>query len=264
MKIGLIQNYVKLGDIENNKSLFFSEIAALLKESPDFIILPEMWLTGFDYENIFKFSENTFNIIKELQNILSDDTLIVSSLPEQSNSKVFNTIFVFNKSKIIAKYRKNFLFSPLREDIYFEKGNDITVFENKGTKIGLHTCYEIRFPELFRLSTYNGAELFFVPAIWPAGKKHHWLTLIKARAIENQAFIVGCNANKISTKNKEVACGYSVVIDPWGNEVFIADEEPLSTTVSLDMSKVKEVRDTIPSLKDAMEVFEINKKPYKG
>ncbi|MGA1846485.1 nitrilase-related carbon-nitrogen hydrolase [Deferribacter abyssi] len=261
MKIGLIQNYVKLGDIDHNKALFFNEISSLLKESPDFIILPEMWLTGFDYENILKFSEYTYSIINELQNLLHDDTMIISSLPEPANPKVYNTIFVFNSSKIVTKYRKNFLFSPLREDNYFQKGDSITLFENKGIKVGLHTCYEIRFPELFRLSTYKGAELFFIPAIWPADKKNHWLTLIKARAIENQAFVIGCNASRINTKKKEITCGYSLIVDPWGNEIFTADDKSLSTTVVIDLSKIKKVRDTIPSLKDAMKAFEINKKP---
>jgi len=261
MKIACIQKDVYLGDISRNTDTFLPEVESLSNEQYNIIILPEMWATGFDYQHLQFHSKNTDYLINEIAKLLSKDTLVISSLPENDAGKIYNTIFAINSEGIVSTYRKNFLFSPLKEDQYFSKGNSLSIFNFNNARISLHTCYEIRFPELFRIAAFQGSQLMLVPAIWPAEKKNHWVTMLKARAIENQCFVVGCNASNAHTLKKTINCGVSLVVDPWGStlEESAASIESIVKT-EIDLNMCSEIREKIPSLKDASEVFEIKKK----
>lgn len=261
MKIACIQKDVYLGDISRNTKTFLPEVESLSNDQYNIIILPEMWATGFDYQHLQSHSKNTDNLINEIAKLLSKDTLVISSLPENDAGKIYNTIFAINSEGIVSTYRKNFLFSPLKEDQYFSKGTSLSIFNFNNARISLHTCYEIRFPELFRIAAFQGSQLMLVPAIWPAEKKNHWVTMLKARAIENQCFVVGCNASNAHTLKKTINCGVSLVVDPWGStlEESAASIESIVKT-EIDLNMCSEIREKIPSLKDASEVFVIKKK----
>jgi len=261
MKIACIQKDIHLGDIVRNTDAFLPEVESLSNDNYNIIMLPEMWATGFDYHNLQSHSKNTDNLIKEIAKITNKNSLVISSLPENDSDKIYNTIFAINSEGIVSTYRKNFLFSPLKEDQYFSKGNSYSIFNFNNTRISLHTCYEIRFPELFRIAAFNGSQLMLVPAIWPAEKKEHWMTMLKARAIENQCFVVGCNTSNAHTTKKTIKCGISLVVDPWGN--ILNEAAPGVESIikaEIDLNKCNEVREKIPSLKDASEVFDIKKK----
>lgn len=255
-----MQYPVSLGDLEQNKQLFLNELSNQTHHGDGIFVLPEMWATGFDYANIELLAEHTPYICKDISKQLENDSIVISSLPEASDGRIYNTIFAIDSDGVKAAYRKNMLFSVMKEDQYFTAGNGITVFEYKGLQIGLLTCYEIRFPELFRMTANKGADLIIVPAIWPANKKDHWLTLLKARAIENQCFIAGCGTSVMKTKKKDMSCGYSVVYDPWGQTVAAAAEENTVLHCSIELEKIKEVRNTIPSFTEAKRLFDINRK----
>jgi predicted amidohydrolase len=259
MNLTCIQYPISIGEIDKNKQVFLEQIS-LASTSDSIIVLPEMWFSGFDYKNLSEISKYTESICYEIQNELNSDSIIISSMPEDSEGKIYNSIFAISKDGVLAKYRKNMLFSPMKEDEYFEAGNDIEVFEFKGIKIGLHTCYEIRFPELFRLTGYEMPDVIAVPGIWPNNKIEHWLTLLRARAIENQCYIVACNTSLMHTHKKDMKCGLSVVYDSWGNEVALADEHQSVITTEIELEKIKEIRETIPSLKEAMRLFRIERK----
>lgn len=257
MKIRAVQYPVYLGALDQNFEYFQKGIVSLSEGNGDIFLLPEMWLSGFDYKNIFKYAQETENWLERLKEIISGDDLIISAMPEPSgkNEKVYNTTYVLSSDGIIAKYRKNFLFSPTREDEYFEHGNDNTVFDFKGNKIGLATCYEIRFPEIFRSLAFSGAELILIPAIWPAEKKEHWIHLTQARAIENQLFITGANCSVMHTHKKDIQCGYSISYDPWGVEKLEAGSKEGIYTVEPDLPQVAEIREKIPSFYNARDRF---------
>lgn len=261
MKIVSLQSSVATGDTETNVKTFSEMTAEAVGDSADVVVLPEMWATGFDYLNLNDHAERSNLFIQRIQDLLRQDVLAVLSLPEYENGRIYNTVFAVSKSNVIAKYRKTFLFSPMKEDRHFSRGSgDSTVFNFKGCRFSLHTCYEIRFPELFRLSAYNGTDVMLVPAIWPESKREHWSTLLRARAIENQCFVVGCNASEVKSHVKTLSCGYSVTFDPWGEDVGSLKNETGLLAVNLNLAKVSEIRSELPSLKDAKAFFEIDKK----
>ncbi|HCW93764.1 MAG TPA: hypothetical protein DHM44_08790 [Flexistipes sinusarabici] len=261
MKISCIQKDVYLGNISKNLDTFLPEIESASGDNCDIILLPEMWATGFDYNNLQSHSKNTPDILNKLSSIAGGNSVIISSLPENKEGEIYNTLYAVDSSGIKAVYRKNFLFSPLKEDQYFSKGCHMTVFEHNGVKLSLHTCYEIRFPELFRMAAFEGSQLMIVPAIWPAEKQNHWKTMLKARAIENQCFVAGCNAGNAHTSKKVINCGVSLICDPWGT-ILAEGSESREEVVqfNVDIAKCSEIREKIPSFNDAKNVFEIKRK----
>jgi len=254
MKIISLQLPVSLSRVDENLRRFKEGISQVVDNEDSIIILPEMWACGFDYGRLVEISERTLSVVEEIQGIINDNTLVISSLPERNQNKVFNTVYAVTKNGIAATYRKNFLFSPTREDEYIDRGRGVTVFDFKGSKIGLLLCYEVRFPEMFRMTAFAGADIIAVPAIWPQMKKEHWLTLMRARAIENQCYVAGANTSVMQGK-KDMPCGFSAAFDPWGEPLFepVADEGIFCAYA--DKNIVEDVRTKIPSFYDAREFF---------
>lgn len=259
MKVVSLQLPVLLSDLEANKKRFLEALKQNVDDKETIVILPEMWGTGFDYRNLSVFAEQTDEILSEIRGIINDNTLVISTHPEKNQNKVFNTVYAVSKSSVLGRYRKNLLFSPTGENEFFDTGRETCVVDFKGMKVGLLLCYEIRFPELFRLTAYAGAEIITVPAVWPEVKREHWQTLTRARAIENQLYIAGCNCSVMHTRKKDMACGYSVAYDPWGE--MLISSEPGEGVYSCEVNKetVSDVREKIPSFSDAQDAFEIKR-----
>ena len=154
-------------------------------------------------------------------------------------------IVVSNKC-LITKYRKIHLF--FKERKYFSPGNELKFFDYKNFRIGLAICYDIRFPEMFRKLMKLGVNTFIISAAFPMKRSDHWETLLKARAIENQSYIIACN--RIG-KDEEEYAGTSMVIDPWGNVLVKAskDKEEILIT-EIDYNRIVKVRENFPILKD--------------
>jgi omega-amidase len=109
-------------------------------------------------------------------------------------------------------------------------------------------CYDIRFPELARTLALDGAKILFVPAEWPHPRLHHWRTLLMARAIENQMFVVSCN--RVGTSGSTHFFGHSLIIDPWGEIIAEGAEHEEIITAALDLTEVDKVRGRIPVFED--------------
>ncbi len=128
-----------------------------------------------------------------------------------------NTSLIFRSGRIIASYDKIHLFRPAGDHTYFEPGKHVSMFHIRpaGGKIkcGVVICYDLRFPELTRLLSAEGIKILFVPARWPSIRNEAWQALLKARALENQIFVLGCNA-------RGVEGGFSYAFDPLGRKVF--------------------------------------------
>jgi predicted amidohydrolase len=257
MKVVLYQLPVVLSEFEKNRRAFLGRIAQMTGNEDTIIVLPEMWCCGFDYEKLVLFSEKTAEVISEIQSIINPNTLVVSTHPELNQNKVFNTVYAVTKNGVCGTYRKSMLFAPTGEDKYFDREQGICVVDFKGVKVGLLLCYEVRFPELFRMTAQAGADIIALPAVWPEMKKDHWLTLTRARAVENQLYIAGCNCSVMHTRKKDMACGYSVAYDPWGEPLIETGAGEAVYEFELDKAKVAEVREKIPSFHDAEKEFEI-------
>ncbi len=166
------------------------------------------------------------------------------------------TIMVNDKGEIIAKYRKIHTFDVTLPDgtvnIESERvipGSDIVNVDTEYGNLGFTICYDIRFPELFRLLAVNGAEIIFTPASFTVQTgKDHWEPILRTRAIENGCYIVA--AGQIGKKTKFSAFGNSLVVDPWGTIIARSKDEPGVTIAEIDLDFLTKIRGKIPSLKN--------------
>ncbi len=199
MKLAL----VSLDQIWENKKFNLKQCEAYIKKAQslnvELIVFPEMTLTGFS-TNVDTLSENEddsftikiFQTMAEKYEIAIHFGAIISD-----NDKALNkSFFVNNRGHIIANYSKIHPFSFAKEDRYFNAGNSLSVFNFHGYKVGLTICYDLRFPELYSAMGVE-CDIIFNIANWPEKRLEHWETLLKARAIENQLYIVGVNRTGI-------------------------------------------------------------------
>ncbi|MCK5294527.1 MAG: carbon-nitrogen family hydrolase, partial [Arcobacteraceae bacterium] len=164
-------------------------------QSVDLIIFPEMTLTGFSTNiNFASEDENSSETINEFQVLAKKYSIaILFGVVIKNGRKALNkTIFIDCSGKIIGRYTKIHPFSFVGEDKYFNAGKNIEIVKFKDFNIGLTICYDLRFPELYSALSKN-SDIIINIANWPEKRVEHWNTLLKARAIENQLFIVGVN-----------------------------------------------------------------------
>ncbi|MBJ7901946.1 carbon-nitrogen family hydrolase [Streptomyces sp. DSM 110735] len=230
---------------------------ALVREQAgaDLVVLPELWTTGaFAYEDFGTEAEPLEGPTFEAMAKAAADAgvwLHAGSIPERDpEGPLYNTSLVFSPSgDLAAAYRKIHRFGfDKGEAVLMGAGSDLVTVRLPETTLGLGTCYDLRFPELFRSLTAAGAETLVLPAGWPERRRAHWTLLAQARAVENQAFVLACGT--AGTHAGVPQAGHSIVVDPWG-EVLAeagADEEVL--TVEFDPTKVAETREQFPALKD--------------
>jgi len=174
--------------------------------------------------------------------------VIVGSMPEPHGEKVFNTVFVADNGKLAGVYRKLHLFSLLGEDRAFDSGDSWLLADTSVGKVGVIICYDLRFPELSRRLALEGAAVICVPAQWPKPRQEHWRTLLRARAIENQLFVVACNACGLIGKLDFF--GMSMIVDPKGELLAEAGEAECEIGAQLDMQLMADWRAQIPCFND--------------
>jgi len=189
------------------------------------IVLPEMWSTGFANQEIDRLSETTTSILNEISRLAKKTrTIIIGSLPEKVGGKIFNT------------------------DRWFHGGRRGVVCPTSVGPVGLLICYDLRFPELCRSITLQGAKIVVVMAQWPDSRAAHWKTLLAARAIENQVFVLA--ANRCGQDHDLVYAGHSRIISPYGEVLARAGKKGTSITADIDFKLLDRSRKTIPCLKE--------------
>lgn len=245
-KVSVAQFNIVLGKYQANFEKVSSMIDTAAREGSDLILLPELWLGGYDYRNFENYQKESSLLLKEIQEISAARNIaICGSYPVNRGGQVFNSLIYQDPNGSRQSYEKLHLFSPIQEDKFFEKGTLPVIINTGGGKAGLAICYDLRFPELFRKYTLEGAQIILLCAEWPLKRIEHWITLLKARAIENQVFVVACNA--VGKTGREIMGGTSMVIDPWGDCLIQADSESEQVlTAEIILDKVLEARKTIP------------------
>jgi predicted amidohydrolase len=184
-------------------------------------------------------------------------TLVGGSITERRDGrgKLSNTSCVFNaEGELVAVYRKIHLFDVevgghvYRESEAEEPGSDPVVARAEDWAIGLTVCYDVRFPELYRILALQGAELATVPAHFttPTGKDH-WHVLLRARAIENQYYVAAAGQVGETIRGKP-AYGRSLIVDPWGVVLAQAPDEETVVTAEIDRAHMRDIRAKLPSL----------------
>ncbi len=244
-----LQFNVKQGDVDANLIYVREALARVAAAGANLAVLPEMWSSGFSYRNLNELALRSDAIIEELRELSARLKLvIVGSLPEPNGDKVFNSITVLDNGTIAGVYRKLHLFSLLGEDRAFSAGDSWLLARTSLGNIGVIICYDLRFPELSRRLALEGAQIICVPAQWPKPRQEHWRTLLRARAIENQLYVISCNACGIIGKLDFF--GMSMIIDPKGELLAEAGEEETEIMAPLDMQLMADWRAQIPCFSD--------------
>jgi predicted amidohydrolase len=249
VKAASVQFNIKLGEIEPNRRHVHEALAKLADEGAQLAVLPEMWSTGFAYKELNELATRTGELVEEIGALSAKyNMVIVGSLPEPHENKVYNTAYVLDRGKMAGKYRKMHLFSLMQEDRSFDSGCSWLLADTSVGKVGVFICYDLRFPELARRLAIEGAEILVVPGEWPKPREEHWRTLLRARAIENQLFLV--SANCCGQVGKLDFFGMSMIIGPKGEVLAEAGYEPRNITATLDFGAMAEWRSQIPCFID--------------
>lgn len=221
----------------------------------DLVVLPELWPTGaFSYDGWVASSEPLDGpTVTALSGAARDVGAHVhmGSFVERDAGTLYNTSVLLDPyGAVLSVYRKIHLFGfGEGEPALLDAGTDVVVTQVGGTHVGLSTCYDLRFPELYRALQVAGAEVVLCVAGWPAARVEHWLTLAKARAIENQCVVVAVNT--AGTHGGKEMAGRSVIVDARGavlSEGSATEEAVL--TVDVDVQDVRAWRDQFPVLAD--------------
>lgn len=256
MRASLIQIDVNEGEsVESRRR----RVAALVREQAeaDLVVLPELWTTGaFAYERFATEAEPLEGPTYEAMAKAASDAgvwLHAGSIPERDpDGPLYNTALVFSPSgDLTAVYRKIHRFGfDKGEAVLMGAGQELVTARLPGTTLGVATCYDLRFPELFRGLVDAGAETMVVSAGWPERRRAHWTLLAQARAVENQAFVLACGT--AGTHAGVPQAGHSIVVDPWGEVLAEAGAGEEVLTVDLDPAKVAATREQFPALKDRL------------
>lgn len=255
MNIALIQSYIEVGDPAANQKRIFDhmEKAMAADPKPDILVLPEMWNTGYALDRIQEIADKEGRETRENLSSFARKhrvQIIGGSIAEKMDEQIYNTMYIFNRQgEQVAKYSKMHLFRLMDEEKHLQAGDEAVTFElEEGLIAGASICYDIRFPELSRTLALAGAKVLFVPAEWPHPRLNHWRTLLIARAIENQMYVVACN--RVGDSGETSFFGHSMIIDPWGEIVAEGGEDEAIITGNLDSSLTDSVRQRIPVFED--------------
>ncbi|MFI1964361.1 carbon-nitrogen family hydrolase [Streptomyces pathocidini] len=222
----------------------------------DLVVLPELWPTGaFAYEEFEANAESAADgPTAEAMAAAARGAgvwLHAGSVVERAeDGTLYNTALVFGPDGGLRRtYRKIHRFGfDQGEAVMMGGGQEVATVRLPDAVAGLATCYDLRFPELFRRLTDEGAGLFVICAGWPARRREHWTLLTRARAVENQAYVLACCST--GTHGGVPQAGHSLVVDPWGEVRGEAGDGEQILTVDLDPAKIAKTREDFPVLRD--------------
>lgn len=237
-----LQMEIQLGDIEANLHQVAQQLAARPPAADTLVVLPELWATGFAYPRVTQLARQTPRILAELHKSAVEHSLWFagSLLEERKKGPPCNTLFLTGPGGVIGKYRKHHLFGFWQEDKFLQPGLDPQPIETPFGPLGALVCYDLRFPEISRSQTFAGCRLIVISAQWPTVRLDHWQLLVKARAVENQAFVAACNGCGNSGGNQ--LAGHSMIVDPAGKVLAEADKEEALINADLGEGELETLR----------------------
>ncbi|MBG7609772.1 MAG: carbon-nitrogen family hydrolase [Anaerolineae bacterium] len=251
LTISLAQSSFEVGNVEDNFEKGAANIVEAASLGSNIILLPELWASGYDLENWRSYATGISDGIFARVAFLAKkhNIAIGGSLLELHNGRAYNTFVLFSpKGSPWAIYRKIHLFRLLNEDKYLQAGEKLVFAKKPWDSVGLATCYDLRFPEIFQYYSQGGARLILLVAEWPKNRIMHWTKLLQARAIENQTFFAG--VNKVGFSNSVRLGGCSAIIDPWGVPIVSNEDDDILLTAEIDLRETEKVRRYIPVRQD--------------
>jgi omega-amidase len=255
LTISLAQMAVVPGEPGANEAVARSLAARAAAEDADLLLLPELWSSGYDLARAAEYAaslgEGPFGIMAELarmHNLYVGGTALEVNL----DGRPYNSAALYSPDgTLAATYHKVHLWEPLGEREHMTAGGTLPVFALPWGRVALAVCYDLRFPELWRRYADDGASLVLIPAAWPSRRIEHWRLLLRARAVEKQFFVVGCNrAGGSFDAGQDQFGGYSGLSDPWGHVLVEGGPEPALLSAIVDLDEVARARRRLPFLED--------------
>ena len=250
-----VQFDVRPGDVAANCAAMRAGVEESVAAGARLCVLPELWSTSF----LSAFDDRTLRAAEAAEQDLKDlskvhGLVVVGSSVEAAEGRIFNTATVYDHGESRGSYRKIHLFSPNLEHRHHGWGHQPRIAATSLGRIGVMICYDIRFPELGRYYFHKGADLLVVPGQWPEARSQHWRTLLRARAIENEVFVIGCNrtGQEPSLKSGEPMAfpGDGRIIDPTGEILASGSGEAGAVVADIELRKLRTMRRILPIQRD--------------
>jgi len=250
MKVAAIQHDITWANRHDNFARLESKIRDAHAAGAQFVVLSEMFSTGFvvDRDDI---GEPTGGPSAQFLSGLATELhmWICGSCPEVEvdDSRPFNSLVLAHPTGETSRYRKIHPFTYGGEDKHFRAGHDFLTVTINDVRVSFFVCYDLRFADEFWALAHN-TDLYVIPANWPESRREHWMALLKARAIENQAYVIGCN--RVGDGGGLHYVGDSMMIDPLGAVLAQGGATETTLIADIDPAKVSETRQRFPFLQD--------------
>lgn len=246
-----VQFDVRPGDIDANVAAMQAGIEEAADAGARLCVLPELWTTSFASEFDAAVVQQARDAETRLRDLTAEHSLVaVGSSIEADGDRIFNTANVYQRGELLASYRKIHLFSPNLEHRHHDRGDQPCLVDTELGRIGVLICYDLRFPELSRYYFHRGAEVLVVPGQWPEARAQHWRTLLRARAIENELFVVGCNRTgqeaSLRTGEPMVFPGDGRIVDPTGEILATGNGDAGAVVAPIELRKIRTMRRILP------------------
>jgi len=254
LSVSAIQADLAWQDKQANIKHFSGQISAL-REKTEIIVLPEMFSTGFNTDPAGLAETMDGPTVRWMKDMASQHKIILTgSIIIEERKKIFNRLLWVLPDGQVGHYDKRHLFAYAGEDLQYAQGQHRLIASVKGWKINLLVCYDLRFPVWARQSSSKAKDkpefdLLIYVANWPDKRIHAWKILLQARAIENQAYVIGVNRVGKDAKSLNYS-GDSMVVDAMGEILYQSTGKEESFTCTLEKEKLDEVRNRLPFWKD--------------
>lgn len=241
MRIALLQYDIAWADRETNFATVSSMLTEAKRAGARLALLPEMFSTGFVMDSAIAEPEGGPSSRFLIEQATRNDMWVAGTCPERTDDdgRPYNSFVVASPGGQVERYRKIHPFSHGGEDRVFRPGKTHRTILVDDLKVSLFVCYDLRFADEF-WTLARETDLFLVPANWPASRAEHWEALLRARAIENLAYVAGCN--RIGRGGNLDYRGHSMAIDPWGRTIAEADASRAVVIADIDPATVSDTR----------------------
>lgn len=249
MKVGLVQSDIVWNDPSANTTRCQTLADNALEEGADLLIFPEMFTCGFSMPTGDLAHQSYRSGLEFLTHLSKKNSVYaIGSVPQpESSSTLSNTALVSKPDGTFESYRKMHLFSKGGETLPYVAGTSSLTTAINGVRCTVFICYDLRFPLPFH-QLAEKTDLFVVIANWPSPRREHWLTLLRARAIENQAYVAG--VNRTGSDPGLTYSGDSVLFAPDGTQLTALTDQETVILCDVDAGKVAEWRSSFPAVRD--------------
>ncbi|WP_455646070.1 carbon-nitrogen hydrolase family protein [Methanosphaera sp.] len=252
-------------NVVDNKEVNIEHACNLIKEASShnaqIVTLPEMFNTPYTNDKFIEYAEyeETSITLNTMQDIAREEKIYLQcgSIPEKEETNIYNTAYLINpKGRIIGKHRKMHMFDIDTDTMKFTEsdtltpGNSVTTINTDLARISIAICYDIRFPELWTLMSKNKTDIILLPGAFnKTTGPLHWETLIRARAIDTQSYVLATSPSQVENPYY-IAWGHSMIVDPWGKIVANAREVEEILYANIKKEDITSVRSQIPILEN--------------